>query len=159
MQKKGQEKTLQLNFWIGKISIFRNIGRMMMINISNLDKSGKELYEHILQILKDNNRYVSGDEITIEQLCNFHQDYRWAVKEIKKRNIGRIMNYPNGTRNVSSEWTIKEKAAKNVSQLCRELWLSPNSRKQIISGDKPKKTGGKTPLSPLELRLENKKNA
>jgi P27 family predicted phage terminase small subunit len=133
---------------------------MMEINISHLDKAGKELYAHIIETLKDKDRYQLGDEVVVEQLCSYHQDYRWAIKEIKKRGIGRIMVYPNGTKNVAAEWTIKKNSAEMVQKLSRELGLSPNSRKELGNGavvEKPKEKV--KPKSPLELKLENKRKA
>lgn len=122
---------------------------------SNLDKIGKELKVNIKAGLVELDAWNDGDEVVLDQLCSYHQDFRWAVSEIESK--GRLQEFANGTKNVSPEWSVKTKSSDMILKYAKELGLSPAVRKALVAGDIVEAPEKKREPTRLEKLMDNKK--
>lgn len=87
-----------------------------------LKKEGKEIYDSIIDYLKNTNRLETADEYIIQELAMYYQIWFDSAKVVKEK--GAVQTYKNGGySNVSGYFVAMNKSSQNIEKICHKLGI------------------------------------
>ena len=100
-----------------------------------LSKSGQEIYDKVGGYLIKNNLFKEVDVPLLFSLATQWENYVYFTVELRKN--GAIQAFPNGTRQVSPEFTGQKGCLEKLYRLFAQLGIGEEARKKlnIIEGE------------------------
>jgi P27 family predicted phage terminase small subunit len=93
-------------------------------------KEGKEIYESIIDYLRNSNRLEVADEFIIQELAMYYQVWFDSAKEVKKN--GAVQVYKTGHSNVSGHFVAMNKSSQNIEKICHKLGIYEIMKSKLL---------------------------
>ena len=98
--------------------------------MSLLRKEGKEIYDSIIDYLKNSNRLETADEFIINELAAYYQIWFDCWKIVQKE--GAVQKYENKTSNISGYFVAMNKSSQNIEKICHKLGIYEIMKNKLL---------------------------
>ena len=95
-----------------------------------LKKEGKEIYESIIDYIKNSNRLETADEFIIMELAMYYQVWYDSARVVRKN--GAVQEYSSGASNVSGYFVAMNKSSQNIEKICHKLGIYEIMKNKLL---------------------------
>jgi len=95
-----------------------------------LKKEGKEIYESIIEYLKNSNRLETADEFIIMELAMYYQIWFDSAKVVNE--LGAVQTYKTGHSNVTGHFVAMNKSSQNIEKICHKLGIYEIMKSKLL---------------------------